>query len=100
MTNERQENQTYYNLNHPCMNAETNLSFIADANALKLRAPVATIAQRTGEKKTNVSAYLRGKKMAGFVFVIKFYEAFADDLEKIGQKRVVSVYIAPQSSEP
>ncbi len=79
------------------MNAENTLLFIADANALKLRAPVNTIAARTGEKKANVGAYLKGKSQPGFFFLINFYEAFAEDLARIGRKKVISLYIAPKS---
>ena len=79
------------------MNAENTLLFIADANALRLRAPVTTIAERTGEKKANVGAYLKGKSQPGFFFLINFYEAFAEDLAKIGRKKVVSLFISPKS---
>ena len=79
------------------MNAENTLLFIADANALKLRAPVTTIAERTGEKKANVSAYLKGRSQPGFFFLINFYEAFAEDLASIGRKKVISLFISPKS---
>lgn len=79
------------------MNAENTLLFIADANALKLRARARTIAERTGEKKANVSAYLKGRSQPGFFFLITFYEAFAEDLARIGRKKIVSLFISPKS---
>jgi hypothetical protein len=50
--------------------------FIMDVNILKLRFPLASIVEKTGEDKGNVSKYLNKKLVPPETFLKKFYESF------------------------
>ena len=50
--------------------------FKEDVKSLRLRYPVAEIANMMGMDKGNISAYLSGKKRPGKKFLEKFYQTF------------------------
>lgn len=61
----------------------TWISFSENLKKLELRFPVAELSEKLGYTQSNVSIFIRGKKIPSGKFLEKFYETYGEEILKI-----------------
>jgi transcriptional regulator with XRE-family HTH domain len=62
--------------------------FREDVRMLRLRLPIAEIANRMGMDKGNISSYLNGRKRPGKKFLQKFYQIFSASTTTVAEAEI------------